>query len=51
MLIYMKMVMPTRELEQTLWDRGHNFVAGIDEVGRGSLAGPVAVAAGIPGPE
>ena len=39
------MVMPTRELEQTLWARGHDLVAGIDEVGRGPLAGPVTVAA------
>lgn len=32
-------------LEQTLWDRGIEFVAGIDEVGRGPLAGPVLAAA------
>jgi ribonuclease HII len=33
------------ELEQSLWDRGIEFVAGIDEVGRGPLAGPVLAAA------
>lgn len=33
------------ELEQTFWDRGVEFVAGVDEVGRGPLAGPVLAAA------
>lgn len=33
------------ELEQSLWDRGIEFVAGVDEVGRGPLAGPVLAAA------
>ena len=38
-------------LEQTLWDAGCVFVAGIDEAGRGALAGPVIAAAVIlPGP-
>ncbi|MFI5225210.1 MAG: ribonuclease HII [Candidatus Limnocylindrales bacterium] len=27
--------------ERDLWDRGYRFVAGVDEVGRGCLAGPV----------
>lgn len=27
--------------EKRVWDRGFNFVAGLDEVGRGSFAGPV----------
>ena len=33
--------------ERVLWARGHRFVAGIDEVGRGCLAGPVVAAAVI----
>ena len=33
--------------EETLWRLGHRFVAGIDEVGRGCLAGPVVAAAVI----
>jgi ribonuclease HII len=33
--------------EQVLWDRGYRHVAGIDEVGRGCLAGPVTAAAVI----
>jgi ribonuclease HII len=33
--------------ERELWNQGHAWVAGIDEVGRGPLAGPVVVAAVI----
>ncbi len=33
--------------EEALWRRGYRFVAGIDEVGRGCLAGPVVAAAVI----
>lgn len=33
--------------EQQAWDQGLNFVAGVDEVGRGCLAGPVYAAAVI----
>lgn len=33
------------ELEQAYWDRGLTLVAGVDEVGRGPLAGPVLAAA------
>ena len=33
------------ELEQSFWDRGIELVAGVDEVGRGPLAGPVLAAA------
>ena len=33
---------PTLEFEQALWDAGISVVAGIDEAGRGALAGPVA---------
>ena len=34
---------PSLSLEQTLFDSGAKYVLGIDEVGRGSVAGPVAV--------
>ncbi len=33
--------------EEEKWLRGYRYIAGIDEVGRGSLAGPVAAAAVI----
>lgn len=33
--------------EQALWNDGHQYVAGIDEVGRGPLAGPVVTCAVI----
>jgi ribonuclease HII len=36
---------PTLRIEQTLWGDGVHLVAGIDEVGRGPLAGPVAAGA------
>ncbi len=36
---------PTLENEQSLWQKGYNFVIGTDEVGRGAFAGPVVVAA------
>ena len=38
---------PSQQLEQTLRSRGFLVVAGIDEVGRGSWAGPVVAAAVI----
>jgi len=34
---------PTLELEQAAWDQGIEFVAGVDEVGRGAWAGPLTV--------
>jgi ribonuclease HII len=34
---------PNFEFERGLWEVGIRFVAGIDEAGRGALAGPVAV--------
>jgi ribonuclease HII len=34
---------PTNNTEQALFDSGYRFILGIDEVGRGALAGPVAV--------
>lgn len=33
------------QLEETLWNRGFSAVAGVDEAGRGPLAGPVVAAA------
>ena len=36
---------PTLEREAALWREGRRLVAGIDEVGRGPLAGPVVAAA------
>lgn len=38
---------PTLELEAQLWQRGFQHVAGIDEAGRGALAGPVVAGAVI----
>lgn len=34
---------PTRAVERTFFDAGHALVGGMDEVGRGALAGPVTV--------
>jgi len=39
------MIYPDTVLEQKLWDEGYDIVVGIDEVGRGPLAGPVAAGA------
>ena len=39
--------LPGWELERSLWLRGYRTVIGIDEAGRGCLAGPVAAAAVI----
>lgn len=33
------------EIEKELWDEGYELIAGVDEVGRGPLAGPVVSAA------
>lgn len=33
------------EIEQELWNEGYELIAGVDEVGRGPLAGPVVSAA------
>jgi ribonuclease HII len=40
------MIKPTFKKEKKLWTKGYDFVAGIDEVGRGAWAGPI-VAAGV----
>lgn len=37
--------MPTLEHETRLWNAGYRCIAGVDEVGRGALAGPVVAAA------
>lgn len=42
---------PTLEFERALWQRGIVHIAGIDEAGRGALAGPVAAAAVILPPD
>jgi ribonuclease HII len=36
---------PTLDAEQRLWQVGYSWIAGVDEVGRGALAGPVVAAA------
>lgn len=41
------MQIPDFSLEQALLDQGYNSIAGIDEVGRGPLSGPVVVCAAI----
>jgi len=38
---------PGLSFEREHWDRGRNIVAGIDEVGRGSWAGPLTVVAAV----
>ena len=42
---------PTLEFERPLWQAGLQYVAGIDEAGRGALAGPVAAAVVILPPD
>jgi ribonuclease HII len=39
--------LPTLEEEMALFEQGYSFVAGLDEAGRGCLAGPVVAAAVI----
>ena len=41
------MIFPTLELEKELWNSGYSLICGLDEVGRGSFAGPVCVGAVI----
>lgn len=43
----MKRAKPNLKFETDLWDSGLRFIAGLDEAGRGALAGPVAVGAVI----
>lgn len=40
-------VMSMWEIEHSLFDKGYELIAGVDEAGRGPLAGPVCVAAVI----
>lgn len=41
------MITPTIDIELKLWKSGYHYIAGLDEVGRGSFAGPVVVGAVI----
>lgn len=41
------MLSPSFKEEQKLWRKGYAFVAGVDEVGRGALAGPLVAGAVI----
>ena len=43
--------MPTFEIERQYWERGCRWIAGVDEAGRGCLAGPVVAAAVVLAPE
>ena len=43
--------MPDLSLEREFWAGGHRLIAGVDEAGRGPLAGPVAAAAVILPPD
>ena len=45
MVTYSHMIYPDTKLEEKLWNDGYDIVVGIDEVGRGPLAGPVAAGA------
>ena len=38
---------PNLAVERGLWDAGHKIVVGVDEVGRGSWAGPLSVGAAV----
>lgn len=39
------MIIPTIELEEKLWKKGYKNIVGLDEAGRGPLAGPVVAGA------
>lgn len=41
------MITPTLDIEKSLWNLGYSYICGLDEVGRGSFAGPVVVGAVI----
>jgi len=38
---------PSLAVERALWTEGHEVVVGVDEVGRGSWAGPISVGAAV----
>lgn len=42
---------PTLEVEQDLWGRGYRTLGGMDEVGRGAWAGPLAVGVAVLRPD
>lgn len=42
---------PGLSIERALWDAGHEVVVGIDEVGRGSWAGPLTIGAAVLPPD
>jgi ribonuclease HII len=42
---------PGRSIERRLWEAGHDVIVGVDEVGRGSWAGPLVVGAAVIPPE
>lgn len=44
------MIFPDIELEKELWKKGFKYIAGIDEAGRGPLAGPVSAGAVVINP-
>jgi ribonuclease HII len=41
------MILPTLNIETSLWNSGYSLICGLDEVGRGCFAGPVVVGAVI----
>lgn len=41
----MASTLPTRDFEDSFFDKGYKYVVGVDEVGRGAIAGPVSVGA------
>jgi ribonuclease HII len=45
MVAYMYMIYPDAKLEEKLWKEGYKVVVGLDEAGRGPLAGPVVASA------
>lgn len=45
MVAYMYMIYPDIKLEEKLWEDGYKIVVGLDEAGRGPLAGPVVASA------
>lgn len=45
MLAYIHMIYPDIKLEEELWKEGYKYVVGLDEAGRGPLAGPVVAGA------
>ena len=46
-----KMILPTLDYEKKYWKDGYKVVVGLDEAGRGPLAGPVAAGAVVVFPE